>query len=112
MGGVKFNEEEEERCPKTSPLTLARVLKAPIESEEGERRVKPTKKRNRIETEEQRDQAPTIVFDEGDNSERGGFHANLEQLMLSHAHQLKLELRKEEKKEKVTRAQVQSNYLH
>ena len=37
MGGVKFNEEEEERCPKTSPLTLVGILKALVESEEGER---------------------------------------------------------------------------
>ena len=35
-GGVKFNEEEEERGPNTSPLTLDRVLKALVESEEGE----------------------------------------------------------------------------
>ena len=27
-GGVKFNDEEEERCPNTSPLTLTGVLKA------------------------------------------------------------------------------------
>ena len=47
-GGVKFNEEEDERCHKTLPLTLIGVLKAPIESEEGERRVKPTKKRKRV----------------------------------------------------------------
>ena len=44
-GGVKFNEEEEERCPKTSPLTLTRVLKAPMEYKEGEIREKPRKKR-------------------------------------------------------------------
>ena len=43
-GGVKFNEEEEERCPKASPLTLARILKAPVESEEGERREDKEKK--------------------------------------------------------------------
>ena len=34
-GGVKFNEDDE-RCPKTSPLILIRVLKAPVESEERE----------------------------------------------------------------------------
>ena len=49
-GSVKFNEEDEERCPKASPLTLARVLKAPVESEEGERREK-TKKRKMEEIE-------------------------------------------------------------
>ena len=26
-GGVKFNDEEEERCPNTSPLTLTRAKK-------------------------------------------------------------------------------------
>ena len=50
--GVKFNEEEDERCPKTSPLTLVGVLKALVESEEGERREKPTKKRKRVDIEE------------------------------------------------------------
>ena len=54
-GGVKFNIEENERCPNTSPLTLTRVLKALVESEEGERIEKPTRKRKRAETEELRD---------------------------------------------------------
>ena len=53
-GFLKFNEEEEERCPKTSPLTFSRVLKALMESEESKRRVKPTKKINRSNIEEQR----------------------------------------------------------
>ena len=75
-GGVKFNEEEEERCPKTSPLILVRALKALAESEEGERRVKPTKKRKRAENEEQRNQALKIVSDEGDNNERDSFEEN------------------------------------
>ena len=48
---MKFNEEEEERYTKTSPLTLIRVLKALVESNEGEMREKPTKKRKRVETE-------------------------------------------------------------
>ena len=39
-GDVKFNEWEEERCPKASPLTLAGVLQVPLESEEEERREK------------------------------------------------------------------------
>ena len=30
-----------------SPLTLVRVIKAPVETEEGERRDKPTRKRNK-----------------------------------------------------------------
>ena len=50
-GGVKFNEEEEERCHKTSPLTFLEVIEAPVESEEGERRVKPKKKIKRVEIE-------------------------------------------------------------
>ena len=83
-GGVKFNEEEDERCLNTSPLNLAGVLKAPVESEEGERRVKPTKKRKRAETEAgNKDEAHTVAFGEGDSSERGGFKANLEHPMLS-----------------------------
>ena len=52
--GVKFNGEEEERCPKTSHLTLTRVLKAPVESEKGERRENPTRKRKRAETKAER----------------------------------------------------------
>ena len=36
-GGIKFNEEEE-RCPKASHLTLTGALKALVESEEGEKR--------------------------------------------------------------------------
>ena len=36
-GAVKFNEEEEERCPKTSPLTLTGFFKASVESGEKER---------------------------------------------------------------------------
>ena len=46
-GGVQFNDEEEERCPKASLLTLTGVLKALVESEEGERREKPTRKRKK-----------------------------------------------------------------
>ena len=49
-GGVKFNQVKEERFPKASPLTLAGVFKVPLESEEGERREKPTRKRERAET--------------------------------------------------------------
>ena len=44
---MKFNGEKEKRCPKTSPLTLIGVLKAPVESEEEERREKPIRKRKR-----------------------------------------------------------------
>ena len=35
-GGLKFNEGEEERCPKASHLTIAGVIKALIESEVGD----------------------------------------------------------------------------
>ena len=35
---MKFNENEEGRSPKASPLTLVGFLKALVESEEGERR--------------------------------------------------------------------------
>ena len=44
-GGVKFNEEGEEKCPKASPLTLIGILKALVESEEGERRQKTNKRK-------------------------------------------------------------------
>ena len=83
-GVVKYNDEEEERCPKTSPLTLTRVLKAPIESEERERIKEPTRKRKRIETQAKRtreteelrgvspvrDQTSTTISDEGESSEK------------------------------------------
>ena len=49
-GGVKFDEREDERCPKASHLTLAGVLKALVESEKGKRKEKPNKKRKRKET--------------------------------------------------------------
>ena len=83
-GGVKFNEGEEERCPKVFPLTLAGVLKALVESEERERREKPTRKRKRVETAEHpREPAPTVVFEEGASSEeRGDFEAYSEQPVL------------------------------
>ena len=82
-GSVKFNEEEEERCLKASLLTLVGVFKAPIESEEGEKREKPTKKRKRAKIKEMRDQAPVATTGEGNSSEGGGYEAHLEQLELS-----------------------------
>ena len=36
--GVKVNEVKEERCPKSSPLTLVGVFKALVESQEEERK--------------------------------------------------------------------------
>ena len=50
---VKFNEVKEERSLKASPLTLARVLKDLVESENGEKRENPSKKRKREETTEE-----------------------------------------------------------
>ena len=71
---MKFNEGEEERCPKAFPLTFAGVLKALVESEERKRREKPTRIRKRVETTEQpREPAPTTVFEEGASSEEKGF---------------------------------------
>ena len=57
------------------------VIKAVVESEEGEKRVKPTMKRKSVETEEeQRDQDPTAISDEGDNGEeRGGCEVDSKQ---------------------------------
>ena len=114
-GGVKFDKQEDERYPKASPLTLAGVLKALVESEEGEKREKPTKKRKRVETTENRDQASTATFGEGDSSEGGGFEANLEQSMLSSTINHGIPTQTEEiEKEKVKQreAQVLSNCLH
>ena len=42
-GGVKFIEEEEERCTKASPLTFTGVIQAPVETE-GEREEKRQRK--------------------------------------------------------------------
>ena len=45
--------------------------------------MKPTKKIKRAKTKELRDQAPTVSFDKGDNSERGGCETDSEQPVLS-----------------------------
>ena len=83
QGGVKFNKEEEERCPKVSPLTLDGVLKALVESKGGERREK-AKKRNRAEIEEPKDQPHAAVFKEGASSEEmWGYEAYSEQQVLT-----------------------------
>ena len=52
-----------------------------MESEEGEKREKPTKKRKRAE--KKKDQALTGFSGESDSSEGGGFEANSEQRVLS-----------------------------
>ena len=102
-GGVKFNEGEEERCPKASPLTLAGVLKALVKSKEGEKREKPTKKRKRAEIAKQpREPAPTTVFEEKASSEEIGILKHIQSskcspLLQTRGHQLQLELKKEEK---------------
>ena len=87
---MKFNGEEGERCPKTSPLTFTRVLKALVESVEKEKRERPIKKRKGAETEIGREvchvweQASTSISDQGDSSkEMGGFEAELEQPVFS-----------------------------
>ena len=82
-GGVKVKSDEE-KCPKTPPLTLTRALKALVESEYGGRR-EQIRKRKRVEAKTKpRGQAPNVVFDEGDNrEERGMPEADTEQLELS-----------------------------
>ena len=82
-GGVKVKSDEE-KCPKTPPLTLTRALKALVGNEKGERR-EQIRKRKRAEAEAKpRDQTPNVVLDEGDNKEeRGKLEANAKQLELS-----------------------------
>ena len=76
-GGVKFSKEEEERCQKASPLTLAGVIKALVESEGREKR-KKTRKRKRAKLELPKDQAPTVFLVESDNSEGGRYEGHSE----------------------------------
>ena len=72
-GGVKFNKAGEERCPKASPLTLARALKAPIEGEKGEKREK-IRKMKRAETVKQpREPIPTTVLEKESSDEDEGW---------------------------------------
>ena len=61
--------EEEEKCPKASPLTLPRALKAPGKAEEVER----IRKRKRTE-EQPREPIHTVEAEEENDSgeERGG----------------------------------------
>ena len=61
-GGVKFNEEEE-RCPKASSLTLAGALKAPVESKEEEGK-ENIRKRKRVDTEVPKEPTSTTVAEE------------------------------------------------
>ena len=83
-GGVKFNEEEEERCTKASPLSLAGVLKALGESEEGERREKTRKKKKAETKEKPKEPTPIAVSDEVTScEEKGEYEAYEEQPMLS-----------------------------
>ena len=75
-GGVKFSYKEEERCLKASFLTLIGVLKASIESKEGEIKEK-TRKRKKVETKkEPREPAPIAMSDKGTGrEERGEYEA-------------------------------------
>ena len=75
--GVTFSETEE-KCPRSSPLTLTRVLKAPAQSEEVER----ARKRKRADTDFPRDAVPTVE-EEPKNEEMGGFEDYPEQPVLS-----------------------------
>ena len=54
-GGVTFNETEE-KCPRSSPLTLTGVLKTPAQGEEVER----ARKRKRADTYFPREAAPIV----------------------------------------------------
>ena len=65
-GGVTFNETEE-KCPRSSPITLTRVLKAPVQGEEVER----TRKSKWATSKLQRKTAPTVE-EEIETEERGG----------------------------------------
>ena len=64
--GVAFNETEE-RCLRSSPLTLTRVLKAPTQGEE----VKISRKRKRVAIKLPRETTP-VVEEEPKIEERGG----------------------------------------
>ena len=71
-GGVKFNDEEEEKCPNPSLLTLARITKAPVESEKGEIREKSRKRKMTETVEVPKESAPTTAHIEESGSEKGG----------------------------------------
>ena len=61
QGGVKFSEAEEERCSKAFPLSLTGALKAPVESEEGERRENSRKRKSAETVEVSKEPAPITV---------------------------------------------------
>ena len=73
QGGVKFSEAKQERCPKTSPLSLHGALKALVESKMGERR-ENGRERKRAETVEvPKEPAPTtMLVEESDSKENRG----------------------------------------
>ena len=80
-GGVTFSEVEEERCPKSSPLTLTEITTSPVE---GERREKGKKRKIAEVVEVPRELVPTTEHEEEIHSEeRGGFEAHSEQPVLS-----------------------------
>ena len=76
-GGVTFNEREE-KCPRSSPLTLNGVVKAPLQGKKVER----TRKRKRA-TSELQEEAVTTVEERLETEEMRGFEDSSEQLVLS-----------------------------
>ena len=83
QGGVKLSDIEEEKCLKASPLTLAGIIKGPVEDEEGEKR--QIRKRKRVEIVEvpKEPVSTTKPIEESDSEERGGYEVFLEQQVLS-----------------------------
>ena len=77
QGGVTFSETEE-KCLRSSPLILTRVLKTLEQGEEVER----ARKRKRVATKFQREATPTVE-EELETEEIGGFEDYPEQPMLS-----------------------------
>ena len=105
QGGVTFNEVEEQRCPKASPLSLTGALKAPIKNEEDEKR---SKRKRRVE--QPREPVPTEVAKEETSSEQRGGEGGREWALkptksnqcspplLKKQHMLKLEMKQGENK--------------
>ena len=61
--GVKFNDIEEEKCPKASPLTPIGITKGSVEGEEEKTRQSRKSKREEI-VEQPREPVPTVVAEE------------------------------------------------
>ena len=71
---MKFNEEEEERCPNLSLLLESSKLQWIVRSEKEE--ISPPEREKGKKNSKKRYQAPTVASSEGDSGERGGFEAN------------------------------------